>query len=166
MNFNSISLKLILFLTFFVGNIKFLEAKYCPLNKKVSGSIIVTEYTREGGYEDFQLEKDIFIINYHGSHSDCATTLFSGWDVDAGKKRIYSYALKRAGEVALSNGYPYFSILEEIQQEYPEGLYVLYKKYNYKPKNSVSSVYLVTIKIKCLHKAVEGAYETGEVANF
>lgn len=92
-----------------------LEAGYRSIDEKRNFLERLLNNAEQGGYSDFAVGEDEHVIIYEGSDLDSSWQGNIGFlqEKQAGKKRIYSYALKRAGEVACQRGYPYFVVLDE-----------------------------------------------------
>lgn len=76
----------------------------CTALAAVVLSSCATHYQREGiftnGYSDFQTSPSSFVVTFR-SHEQ------------TDPEKVLQYALRRAAEVALQHGYPYFAVIEQ-----------------------------------------------------
>lgn len=56
-----------------------------------------------GGYSDFKTTSDTFVVTFKGN----------GY---TSSDKVYQYALKRASEITIKNGYKYFSVISTADQ--------------------------------------------------
>jgi hypothetical protein len=102
------------------------------------------------------------MIHYHAADVDTDDTLSHPFS----SKRVLKLAvdvkaLKRAGEVARDNGYPYFKILEKECGEYVQGT-----KYT-QVGSFTMYTYLSSLKIRGLrHQIEDGEYDSNEAADW
>lgn len=135
-------------------------ADYHPLKETGFLKKIVSGF--EGGYEDFSLGQDEFLILYHAADVDTDDAISHPFT----SKRVLKLnvdvkALKRAGEVARENGYPYFKILEKDCGEYRQG--TKYTQCGSFPMYT----YLSSLKIRGLRYQIEdGEYDSNEAADW
>jgi hypothetical protein len=138
-----------------------LMAEYRSINDKQSLFMSIFNTANPGGYEDYALGEDEYIISYQASDSDSSWQENIGFfeEKNLGKKRTYAYALKRAGEVAWQKGYPYFVILEENSGNH-------ISRTDYSTGFSVNT-YTVVLRIRLLKEVgQEEAYESSTIANW
>ena len=66
-----------------------------------------TAYQKEGvftnGYSDFRSSEDTFVITFRANEH-------------TSEEKVLEYALKRAAELTLKNGFQYFSILNQVEK--------------------------------------------------
>lgn len=79
-------------------------AKLFVVSTLVALTSCATLYQKEGiftnGYSDMRAGQDIFVVTYRANEFTPA-------------EKVKKYAIRRAAEVALKNGYRYFAVLDE-----------------------------------------------------
>lgn len=96
-----------------------------------------------GGYQEKQISSDVILVSFKGNG---LTSI----------QKTYSYAMKRAAEVTLKNGYSYFEVLDHRNYYEPQTSYTTSGKFT-------TDFPISEVKIKMLKTKTAKAYDANKV---
>lgn len=116
--------------------------KFAIVALALLASACATKYGKEGvfsnGYSDFRIADDTFVVNFRANEYTKS-------------EKVIKYALMRAAELTLQNGYHYFTVLEEADTTKSDLQFDLRRDWT---SGSLSQLHYpsLRLKIKCFNQ--------------
>lgn len=114
-------------------------------------------FVEQGGYRDFPLSDDRFMVSYEASCGHTAWGKHNSWNQKTrakGDQVVFNNAFKRCVELTISRGFKYFEIVSEKGEDILTEAGSLNSPSVYR--------FTVTLEIRCFNEYKEGAYVAQE----